>query len=53
MAQYHDDDDYDDDVDDDDDKIGGITIVDDCNGINHGYTLLYKPKTPIVTMGSR
>ena len=27
-------------------------MVDNCNGINHGYTLLYKPKTPIVTMGS-
>ena len=27
-------------------------MVHNCNGINHGYTLLYKPKTPIVTMGS-
>ena len=34
------------------DEIGCITMVDNCNGINHGYTLLYKPKTPIVTMGS-
>ena len=35
------------------DEIGCITIVDDYNGIDHGYTLLYKTKkTPIVTMGS-
>ena len=27
-------------------------MVDNCNGINHGYTLLYKPSKPIVTMGS-